>query len=237
MGKGADEMNDNEKKSQEIEDSIHRTEAQMADTITTIQHRLSPQHLKDEAVSRIRETASKGMEKFQGAVKSNPAPFVAAAAGLAFLLMRRRKKNGETSDEPGMIEKMKEKVRGTASRAASSGEDAGEPGMRPPEMAVGEETGPTTMLPMTSATQRTGRLATMGQERPLLLGAVGLAVGAVLGALLPVSRRERELLAQAREALVRRAREAGRSTMQRVQDVASGGSGRQAREQTEPTIK
>lgn len=222
MGKGTDEMNDNETKTREIQDSIRRTEAEMADTITTIQHRLSPQHLKDEAMSKIKETAAKGMEKFQGTVKSNPGPFIAAAAGLTFLLLRRKRKNRAAAEE------LK-----TQRAMPSTGPDPGEPGMRPPEMGI------MVNVPATAgglATERTGRMTTMAQERPLLLSAVGIAIGAVIGVLLPVSGKERELLAQTRESLINRAREAGRSTMQRVQEMASGGT-TQARAQSGPEYK
>jgi Protein of unknown function (DUF3618) len=44
------------------------------------------------------------------------------------------------------------------------------------------------------------------EERPLVVGLAGLAVGALLGALLPATRREDELLGETRDDLARRAR-------------------------------
>lgn len=236
MGKSADEMkNGTENRAQEIENSIYRTEAKMADTITEIQHRLSPEHLKDEAISKVKEYAGRGMEKFQGTVKKAPVPFIAAAAGMTFFLLRRRKKQNRPEQEEGITNTIKEKAQAMLHHAAPAMADAGEPGMRPPEMGIRQQS--LAAEPMTKTPKAaTGRVAAMADEHPLMLGVAGLVVGVILGSVIPVSRREREVVSQAREALIERAKQAGRETMQRVQEMA-GTAGAGARAQTEPMIK
>lgn len=57
-------------------------------------------------------------------------------------------------------------------------------------------------------------------ERPLVLGALGIAVGAALGASLPTTEREDELLGPMRDDLVERTAEAGREQAEKVKSAA-----------------
>ena len=61
------------------------------------------------------------------------------------------------------------------------------------------------------------------EERPLLVGAIGLAIGAALGAILPTTRREDEWFGETRDGLKERAREElekGRRVAHRAYDTA-----------------
>lgn len=71
------------------------------------------------------------------------------------------------------------------------------------------------------------------EEQPLVVGALGLAMGAALGAILPTTRRENELLGQTRDELLERATETAREqtehvkqSAQRVMEVAKEEVGR-----------
>lgn len=59
----------------------------------------------------------------------------------------------------------------------------------------------------------------MIEERPLLLGAAGLIIGAGLGAMLPRTRYEDELLGETRDSLKRSAEELGREHWEKAQHV------------------
>lgn len=64
------------------------------------------------------------------------------------------------------------------------------------------------------------RVDTMKDEQPLLIGALGIAVGAGLGAMLAVTRRENELLGGMRDNLMGKAKEIASTQMQTVKESA-----------------
>lgn len=69
-------------------------------------------------------------------------------------------------------------------------------------------------------------------ENPLAVGAIALAVGAAVGLAVPQTRREHELMGEARDTLVERAQSVAQDTVEKVQQVAG-----QVVEQAETTVK
>ncbi len=70
------------------------------------------------------------------------------------------------------------------------------------------------------ARQTRGTLSEAIHEQPLLLGVLGAAAGAFLGAMLPQSRREEELFAEPGARMRRKVRETGSEQMQKAAHVA-----------------
>ena len=60
------------------------------------------------------------------------------------------------------------------------------------------------------------RFGQMADEQPLMLGALGLAVGTILGALLPSTRREDELMGQKRDELLEGTKQVAREQAEHV---------------------
>ena len=73
---------------------------------------------------------------------------------------------------------------------------------------------------MSQTREMGSRTATYLQDQPLLLGALGIALGAGLGLLLPASRYEREVVADMRRGLLDQADEAVRDVQFRAARVA-----------------
>jgi hypothetical protein len=96
------------------------------------------------------------------------------------------------------------------------------------------EMGRRSQMQMERAKDRFGQ---MMDEQPLVLGALGLAVGAALGAAIPSTRRENEMMGSVRDDLLDRAKETAREqaetlkqSAQRVADTAKQEAGRVAEE-------
>lgn len=62
--------------------------------------------------------------------------------------------------------------------------------------------------------------ATMADEQPLALGAIGIVIGAIIGAALPGTRREDELLGRTRDRTLERARELGSEQYSQLRERA-----------------
>lgn len=69
-------------------------------------------------------------------------------------------------------------------------------------------------------------------EQPLVLGALGIALGAALGAGMPSTRREDELMGERRDELIRRTRQMGAEQAQRAQRAAAA-AGEAARDEAD----
>lgn len=64
------------------------------------------------------------------------------------------------------------------------------------------------------------RVGQFADEQPLVVGALGIALGAALGALLPTTRRENELMGRTRDDLLDRAKETAREQAEHVKQSA-----------------
>lgn len=109
------------------------------------------------------------------------------------------------------------RVRGTTSQIASS--------MRSTTSQIGRGA-------RYSAQQARSGFEYMLNEQPLVLGALGIALGAALGAIVPATRREDELMGEARDDLLHQAKEAGAEQLHKVQRVAEE-AGEAAKEEAE----
>jgi hypothetical protein len=111
----------------------------------------------------------------------------------------------------------------TGGMAGYAGEQIGEARERAGEMAG-------------HATERTSEFGRGGQsmleEQPLILAAFGLAVGAALGASLPVSATEEQMAGEYKEGLAEKAREIGREQLEKGERVVAR-AGEAAREEAE----
>ena len=225
-----------------MRDSIEETRAEMSETVDAIQERLSPAHIKEEVKQAVTESARETRDRVQetvthttqaarqgvyDTVRANPVPVAMVGIGLGWLAMNARGKD-----------------RG-ASRYRSSGQnDPGVLGSAPQRLAATGEQAAQQLRDTTAAVQ--GQATELGQEaqaqvqrartfleraledNPLALGAAAVAAGAAFGMLVPESRRENELLGDARAAvqgqIAERAEqftEKAEQVMQAVQETVS----------------
>jgi len=68
--------------------------------------------------------------------------------------------------------------------------------------------------------QMPSRLRHMVEENPMRLGLVGVALGSAVALAVPETRRENEVLGEARDSIVERAQSTAQTTLQKVQHVA-----------------
>lgn len=210
----------------EIRADIEETRVEMGGTLNELGERLDPGHLVNQAkenvreatIGRVEETAQGISEMVMETIKRNPIPAAMAGAGLALLWMNKSSgdgsKNGHRAGSryaggpgtmpmygddmygrtdrdagPGAAGLASDVGRNVAGAAGSVGETIGEAGQN-----VGQTVG--------HGVQEAGwRLERFMDSSPLAMGAIALGAGAVVGAIVPETPKERELLGDASRAV------------------------------------
>ena len=205
-----------EERPEEIRSDIEQTRAELSETIDAIQERLSPQHLKEQATSAVREaTVGKAEEAVSSAtdtargagaqmletIKQNPLPAALTGIGIGWLVMKSRS-GSSSSQSSGQVQ---QKVSETAGQIQ---ERAGQL-----VSSAQERTGQV-------AEQTQGQVQRLLQESPLAVGGIALALGAAVGLSLPETQQEHQLMGQTRDRLMEQAKATAKETQEKVQHVA-----------------
>jgi hypothetical protein len=205
---------------------INRTRADMDQTLSAIEQRLTPGQLVDQGLDYLKHSGAREYAANLGSsVKTNPLPVTLAAIGVAWMMAtsNRQPPASDTSSGPGMGERMQ-----SAKDSLKSTKDSLASGM--------QSTKDTLTSGMQSARERASQLGdTAGRqidrardnwdyvlrENPLVLGAVGLAIGALAAALAPRTRTEDQMMGQARDNLMEQAKRAGTAKLEEAKQMAA----------------
>lgn len=229
--------------SAELERELARIRTDMDRTIGQIEHRLSPDRLIDQALVHLRGGPGAIAAKLGRAVTRHPVPTALAAAALGWLLLAER---GDASRSPSQRESRRPaaqpyhlrempEVSGAQPQGGTTMSERWEHSRRGDPTLHGRSSGPGDVgggrigRVGSAARQQVDRARTgfehMLEEQPLVLGAVAVALGAVLGATLPTSRIEDRYFGPTRERLRHQAGDYAREQWERARDVAlSAGS-------------
>lgn len=219
---------------EEIQRDIERTRAEMGATIETIRQKMSPGELLDQAIDYFKNSGPSQFTSNLGeTVKNNPVPVTLIGLGIGWLMLagsrdphpsRTWATASHTRDSMGAArERMGE-------MAHSAQERMGEASARLGEMAqstryqMGEAATRMRHQVRSQSAQVRDTYTYLRDEQPLILGVVGFALGAALGAGLPPTRQEDELMGEMRDEAMHRAREVGAEQLDKAKHVASAAS-------------
>jgi hypothetical protein len=196
-----------------IERDIDTTRADVRATLAALEHRLSFDRLVEMTVGRIRERGGEFAGNLTDTVTQNPVPVLLTSIGLGWMMLMGRRR-GNIGDGRRL-----DRGRG---RAAATAENAGRVGERVREAGARLQEGVESSrdaLAETAESMRAGasraaaatreqmsyageRMERLMDEQPLLLGVLGLAAGALTGALLPTTATEDRFLGAERDKAV-----------------------------------
>ncbi len=207
----------------EIRSDIEHTRSDMTETIDAIQEKLRPGNVvsqaagnaRDAMVGKVKQMARSARDTFGGdegrsyaehygiteRIRENPIPAALAAASLAWIAFSGRRSRRRM---------------GPAIYGSTRGEA---PFIREAMIAEDEHTGTGERMWQATSSRQNGVQRLM-RENPLAAAAIAAVVGAGVGMTLPETRRENELMGEARDTVVNRAQEAARDAAERVQDAA-----------------
>lgn len=225
-----------------IKQEIEKTRDEMGETIDEIQDRLSFSNLTDQVTEQVniavdtakvalyKATIGKAVDimkdvtsgKSGGAVldtvKSNPVPFVLIGAGAGLLAVKAYRGNGGSTSSS----------RSGGRRQLSSGSESNEGDTSSSSSKLGKVTGAVSGVAGSAYETVSGfggtALDTTSQQvqnKPLIVGAVALAVGAAVGFAIPSTRYEGELMGETRDQLMDRAQSAASGLVDQASTVAT----------------
>ncbi len=189
---------------------IDETRAGVSRTLEALQARLSPGQLIDQMLGMIREHGGEFARNLGTSVKQNPVPLLLTTAGLVWMMV-----TGGSGPRPvryeteGAAPGTGYGMTGDGSRLRHAAESAKDRATHVAESAKGrasqaagaitERFGHASEATRTQALRAREGFSRMMEEQPLVAGAIALAIGATIGALLPPSEREDRLFGEARD--------------------------------------
>lgn len=194
-----------EKSSSQVAHEAEDTRAHLASTLEQLRDNLRPENVMDEVVTNARAGASQVADNLAGLARQYPIPSVLMAVGSA-LVMRLFTGKGDGSD-PATVRA--DAVRPPMLRNPSTFAPTPH---RAPDAAPDPSAHRAPVIQRTSAPFRAGdtmqslthafrdrrearsRFANLLDEQPLILGVIGLAVGAAIGAALPITETEEQVM-------------------------------------------
>ena len=230
---------DEDREPQAIEREIDATRADMRATLEALERRFSFDRLVDLTVGRIRERGGEFAGNLTDAATQNPVPLLLVSVGVAWLMLTSRHGTREDdsdsySTSPGYRERMAN-VRNRAAHAVDTAYGAVS-STRDTLKHAAESSRDTIGQTAESLRDSASRAASIAREQvdyarggvdrllheqPLLLGALGLAAGALMGALLPTSEHEDRFLGEARDKTVKNVADKGRALYDTARDRAA----------------
>jgi hypothetical protein len=174
---------------EEILAEIHRTRDEMDHTLQAIEHRLTPGQLVDQGLEYLKNSGAREyVSNLSSSVKTHPLPATLTGIGIAWLMAVGNKQPAQPSSyNTGP---------GIGDRMQSAKERASQIGSSARQQLERARGGWDSML----------------NEHPLALGAIGLAIGAMA----PRTEKEDQLMGQARDDLLDKAKQAGTEKLEQM---------------------
>jgi hypothetical protein len=199
-------------------------------TLRTLERRLSFDRLVEMTVGRIRDRGGEFAGNLTETATQNPVPVLLTAIGVGWMMLTSRRGSGNSVERP--LDRARSGAADMADRASGAADRVGERfheavdssremlGARAESVRDGaSRAAAATREQVDYARESFGRLL---EEQPLMLGVLGLAAGAIMGALLPTTDAEGHMLGEVRDSAVETMKSATRKRYEAAREnVAS----------------
>lgn len=219
----------------DLERNGENIRADMDETLEALQEKLSPGRAMDRSLQFLRDHGGEISREISSVVREHPVPLLLTAVGLTWFaasVVRSRSASTEGADFSDYDPSEYDHDYGYAE--SNSGD-----GLRDRASEMKRHASERLHTAMDSARGRTrqvsGQLNGLVREQPLALGALAMAAGAIVGALLPATEYERQTMRPLRDRAVARAEEIGQRGYDQVRSALRGNGEEQSRTQTPTT--
>lgn len=197
-----------ERRPEEIQAEIQRTRSHMDATLSAIEGRLTPGQLMDRGMDYLRHNGgTEFVQNLGSQAKSNPMPVALMGIGLAWLMATGKTGSPAASPSSASWDSARERMGHAKETLSGTAQSARE-----------RISGAAASAKDTYHRAR-GGYDSMMRDYPLALGAVGLAIGAVVAAALPRTRKEDELMGEQRDRLAEQAKQAGKEQIDKAKEA------------------
>ena len=227
------------RRTREIEGDIEHTRAELSETIDALQEKLRPSNLVSDATDRVKtattekvrdmaDTAGDTMQEMWADTRKNPLPALLIGAGVAWMLYDR------SSNDSGYSSKKRREYssrryarayepydRGSYDRVDTAGAEDRWNEARSQAHEVGSWAREAGGEARNRARRAQNGMQRMLRQNPLLVGAAAMLVGAAVGASLPETERENELMGEARDSMIDRAQNAAENAVSAVKEATN----------------
>lgn len=228
--------------SEQLEQESERTRARLAETLEELRARLTPGQVVDQLIDYAREgAAGEFVRNFGHEVRRNPLPVTLIGAGIGWLMMTSGRSQGGQLGETGKnrlttladeasnaAETVSEEAGAVGSAALDAGSQAREwlsdaaeraASVVPSAEDAAHSLGGTAARLSRNARSVSRNLAQFCAEEPLVVAGLGLALGAAIGAALPSSESENQLLGKTSDALKESAQDQASALYRKAQNI------------------
>jgi ElaB/YqjD/DUF883 family membrane-anchored ribosome-binding protein len=225
-----DIRSESQKDPDELEREVDESRSHIYDTLNALEQRFSPSQIFDQVLNYTRSNSGEFSRNLVETVKANPVPALLTATGLAWMMAGQR--------NPGPHGSMSNASYGVDPAYRSSGDGKGkalkekashlrESGSHSVERAKqGMHQMGSSLQGMRGnmrgqASRASGSFEHMLREQPLAMGALGIALGALIGASVPQTRKEHEMFGEKRDELANKASQAAESSYEKARETGS----------------
>jgi hypothetical protein len=199
---------------EQLERTADQIRADLDRTLDALERKLSPSQLLDRSLAYLREHSGELTRAVGETVRRNPVPIMLAVAGVGWLVastLRARNDSDDTfgdespyADRPARRGKIRDRVEAARERIHSSRAAAANKFAQAADVTREQ-------------TRRTQyQVLTAIERRPILLGGVAVAIGALIGAVIPATEYEDRIVGQVRDRAVERAKQMGERQYQNL---------------------
>jgi len=188
-----------------LEREIDQQRAEIGNIVHALESKLSPGQMIDTALGYAKGGGGEFLHNLTDTVKANPVPTLLTSIGLVWLMAgqnRRTDYSDSASTGPSMTDKLaakasglKQQGTGIKDKAAQMSHSASS-SLGNARHRVGDSSRHAAESLRHTADRARGGFTQLLNEQPLALGAMGIALGALLAASVPPTRREDELMGQ-----------------------------------------
>ncbi|HEX2227536.1 MAG TPA: DUF3618 domain-containing protein, partial [Candidatus Binatia bacterium] len=223
---------DSQKDPATLEREIDQTRTEMNQTLNALERKFSPGEFLDQGLSYVQQHGGQLVSGLGDAIRENPMPALLTAAGVVWMVLASNRpktalkartvdyeydppaqdynQTDWTENKPGVAAQAGERIR--------SGAEATRQKLTSSKEAVASRLGRTAEAAQAQAMRAREGFNSALEEQPLILGALGIALGAAIGAALPRTEQEDRLLGQASDATISRVKETGSESFNRVKE-------------------